>query len=111
MRIIWATRGHSWGFRFLRDGGFEDPLPPYSEAFSGIETEPEVLRRGGGVVAFRFLDPYDRHDRAGRPIAHDVVAFDGLEGFESPEAGHKTVWPELQSQYAQLWDGPQAFQD
>ena len=25
MTLIWATRGRTWGFRFLRDGGFEEP--------------------------------------------------------------------------------------
>ena len=34
MSLIWATRGRTWGFRFLRDGGFPDPLPVYDLAFS-----------------------------------------------------------------------------
>ena len=26
MSLIWATRGRTWGFRFLLNGGFADPL-------------------------------------------------------------------------------------
>ena len=39
MTLIWATRGRTWGFRFLRDGGLEDPLDTYEEAFAGIELD------------------------------------------------------------------------
>ena len=59
MKLIWATRGRTWGFRFLRDGGFEDPLPVYDEAFSEVGDEPEVCRRvgrQGGACASRILN-------------------------------------------------------
>ena len=51
MSLIWATRGRTWGFRFLRDGGFEDPLPVYDSAFAGIESGPSAIHRVGGTVA------------------------------------------------------------
>ncbi len=44
MKIIWATRGKTWGYKFLLDGQFADPLPVYERAFSGAEDEPEVFR-------------------------------------------------------------------
>ena len=54
MSLIWATRGRTWGFRFLRNGGFEDPLAVYDDAFSGVGDQPEawrrVARRQGGVA-------------------------------------------------------------
>ncbi len=34
--FIWATRGRTWGFRFLRKGGYEDPLGVYEDAFSKV---------------------------------------------------------------------------
>ena len=71
MSLIWVTRGRTWGFRFLRDGGFKDPLPVYEEAFSGVEDEPEVWNRVGEKVALRFPDPLERKDLAGRVIPHD----------------------------------------
>jgi len=104
--MIWATRGRAWGFRFLLDGGFEDPLIAYSEAFSGIEDEVEVLRRRGDVVALRFLDPEGRRDRAGRPIAHDIVVFEGLAGVTTAAEGRAAVWRGLEARYAEMWDGP-----
>ena len=34
--FIWATRGRTWGFRFLRTGGLQDPLGTYEAIFSKI---------------------------------------------------------------------------
>ena len=33
--FIWATRGRTWGFRFLRTAGRVDPLKLYEAAFRG----------------------------------------------------------------------------
>ena len=44
MRFIWATRGRDWGFKFLRDGGFSDPLPIYEAAFEGTDPSLSTLR-------------------------------------------------------------------
>ncbi len=51
MNLIWATRGRSWGFRFLLDGGYSDPLPVYEKAFAGAEGESTLCRRVDAHVA------------------------------------------------------------
>jgi hypothetical protein len=53
-QLIWATRGRSWGFRFLLDGGLADPLGAYEAAFSGLNDDPELWRRSVGRVPLRF---------------------------------------------------------
>lgn len=104
MTLIWATRGHSWGFKFLRDGGFNDPLPPYLEAFAGLEDEPEVYRRIGGTVALRFSDPEGRKDRAGRVIPHDfVVSGDLVDEVHSIADGRLLIWSQVADEYAREW--------
>ena len=75
MRFIWATRGKDWGFKFLRDGGFSDPLPIYEAAFEGTDPSLSTLR---------FDDPEGRTDRAGRVIEHDFVFLDAPAA-HSPE--------------------------
>ena len=75
MTLIWATRGRTWGFRFLRDGGFADPLPKYDAAFAGIGVGPTAYQRVGTTVAVRFPDPHGRKDSAGRLIPHELVVF------------------------------------
>ena len=56
MTLIWATRGRNWGFRFLRDGDFADPLSEYDAAFAGIGAGPSAYYRAGGRsrCAFRI---------------------------------------------------------
>src|SRR5665648_584836 len=104
MKIIWATRGRTWGFRFLRDGGFPDPLLEYDAVFSGIEGESEVCRRVGDKVALRFPDPEGRQDRAGRVIPHDFVVFPPLaDGIDSVEDGLRLVWRPVADDFAQVW--------
>ncbi len=108
MRLLWATRGRTWGFRFLRDGGLPDPLPTYDAAFSGVEDEPEVCRRGAESVALRFPDPLGRQDAAGRVIPHEFVAFrPSADELDSVEAGLRLVWPLVADEYAQVWGLPQ----
>ncbi|ATG50903.1 hypothetical protein CFK38_04690 [Brachybacterium vulturis] len=106
MSLIWATRGRSWGFRFLRSGGTTDPLFAYEEAFSGIEDEPQVYRRVGGRVALRFPDPEERKDAAGRLIPHEFV-LDGeiADGVRSLDEGRAVIWPLISEEYARIWDG------
>ncbi|KPN19395.1 hypothetical protein [Arthrobacter sp. Edens01] len=104
MSLIWATRGRAWGFKFLRDGGFEDPLPVYQEAFAGLEDEPEVCRRASHRVALRFLDPEGRTDRAGRVIPHDfVISGAPAEVIESVADGLQIIWPQVADEYARDW--------
>lgn len=113
MRIIWATRGRTWGFRFLLDAAYPDPLPAYERAFSGLEEEPSLCVRVGTQVALRFPDPEARRDAAGRVIPHDFVIPEPL-GDEEPwsdkvnsvDAGLDLVWPLVRDVFARFWDAP-----
>ncbi|MFQ6155634.1 hypothetical protein ACLMMA_04020 [Micrococcus luteus] len=121
MSFIWATRGRTWGFRFLRDGGFKDPLPVYDDAFSGVEDEPEVCRRVDKKVALRFPDPEGRKDVAGRLIPHEFVVLghlaDGIEDgidtgeIKSVDDGLRLVWPLVENEFAGIWDIPKPPQE
>lgn len=104
-KLIWATRGRSWGFRFLLNGDFADPLQEYELAFANVEDEPTAWRQAAGKVAFRFPDPLRRRDTAGRVIPHEFVVFGDLaDGIESVEDGLLQVWPVVQGAYARVWD-------
>ncbi len=105
MTLIWATRGRSWGVRFLLDGGYEDPLPAYEGAFAGTQGESELCRRVSGGVALRLLDPLHRKDAAGRVIPHDFVISEPLAHLVgSIEDGVREVWPLVADIYGQAWD-------
>ena len=104
-QLIWATRGKSWGFRFLLDGGMDDPLPEYEVAFEGATDAPSAFCRTGDRVAFRFPDPVQRRDAAGRPIVHEfVVAGPLAEELQSVEDGLRKVWPLVADAYARVWN-------
>ncbi|NED15668.1 hypothetical protein [Streptomyces sp. SID9124] len=107
MSLIWATRGRTWGFRFLCDGGFGDPLQVYDDAFSGVGDEPEVWRRDVEKGALRFPDPLGRKDRAGRIIPHEfVVLGPSVDGVGSVEDARQLVWPQVADVFAEVWDKP-----
>lgn len=107
MSFIWVTRGRSWGFRFLRDGGFENPLTVYESAFSGIGDEEELCHRVGEKVVLRFPDPEGRRDRAGRTIPHEFVVLGRLaDEISSLSAGRLLVWPQVADQFAGDWSHP-----
>lgn len=106
MSLLWATRGRSWGFRFLRSGGAEDPLLAYDELFDAVDDQqPVVFRRLGGRVALRFPDPEQRTDAAGRTIPHEFV-LNGPEadGISSVEEGLGRIWPVVAAEYAAIWN-------
>lgn len=108
MNLIWATRGQAWGFRFLLDGGFNDPLVEYDIVFSDVGEDPEVCFRAGNRVALRFPDPLQRKDRAGRIILHEfVVTGSPADDIHSVEDGRRLVWPHVADEYARLWNLPQ----
>lgn len=105
MSLLWATRGRTWGFRFLRTAGLTDPLPAYEDAFSGIGDEPEICRRSGSQVALRLRDPHGRKDQSGRMIVHDfVLRGSAAVGVDSVRGGLETVWPLVEEEYAQVYD-------
>jgi len=104
-RIIWATRGRAWGFRFLLDAGLSDPLPDYERAFGELKDAPTAWRRESGYVALRIPDPLGRRDTAGRVIPHEFVIFGPLaDTVDSVEDGVNHVWPLVAEAYAQAWD-------
>lgn len=103
--LIWATRGRSWGFRFLLDGGLPDPLPAYDVAFSNLRDTPTAWRRVAGKVSLRFDDPLTRRDASGRVIPHEFVVSGTLgDEIESVEDGLLKVWPLVSSAYARVWE-------
>lgn len=103
-RFIWATRGRTWGFRFLRDGGYPDPLPEYEAAFSPIADEHQAWRRSDDRVAVRFPDPEHRRDAAGRVIPHDVVLIGAWsDQVDSVERGIELIWPLIADEFEQIW--------
>ena len=106
--FLWATRGRTWGFRFLRRSNLRDPLPTYERAFEGLETAPEVFRRlRDGTVALRFADPEGRCDEAGRIIPHDFALLGRwADTIDSHEAGRKRIWPLVADEYDACWDQP-----
>lgn len=104
-QLIWATRGRSWGFRFLLDGGHADPLPAYERAFAEIGNEPAALRRVSGTVALRFPDPEGRRDASGRIIPHEfVVVGDAADAIASEDDGRYVLWPLVSEAYARVWN-------
>lgn len=105
MTFIWATRGRAWGFRFLRDAGFPDPLPVYDQAFAGAPDEPELCCRVGDKLALRFSDPLGRRDESGRPIPHEFVVLEELAGtINSVDDGRRVIWPLVAECYEEVWD-------
>lgn len=104
-RLIWATRGRNWGFRFLLDAGLRDPLPEYERAFGGLPDELSGWRRTGHVVAVRFPDPQGRRDAAGRVIPHEFVVFgDGADIVNSVHDGEQHLWPLVGQSFERVWD-------
>ena len=103
--IIWATRGRSWGFRFLLNAGLSDPLVDYERIFADLGVEPTTWRRVAEKVALRFPDPLGRRDAAGRVIPHEFVLFGDLaDEIESVEDGLQRVWRRVAGAYARVWD-------
>jgi hypothetical protein len=114
MSLIWATRGRAWGFRFLRNGGFEDPLTVYETAFAGVEDNSEAWRRVDEtvalpeMVALRFPDPSGRRDQAGRVIPHDFVVLQPLAAeIHSVEEGRRLIWSLVAHDFERVWELPQ----
>lgn len=103
--LIWATRGRSWGFRFLLDGGLPDPLPEYERVFAELDDAAASWRRSGGTVAVRFPDPMTRRDASGRVIPHEFVVFGDLANdVASVEDALRVIWPLVEDAYARVWD-------
>lgn len=105
--LIWATRGRTWGFRFLLDAGLSDPLAAYEQAFGDLSDAPTVWHRENGEVALRIADPLGRRDSARRVIPHEFVIFGDLAtAVDSVEDGLDKVWPLVSETYASIWESP-----
>ncbi len=105
MNFIWATRGRTWGFRFLRTAGLADPLRSYRPAFSESPDQPEFAIRVGDVVALRFQDPGGRCDESGRTISHDFLIFrPEADQVQSATQGRDLVWPLVGDEFDEMWD-------
>lgn len=103
--IVWATRGRSWGFRFLLDGGLSNPLAEYERVFGDHKDEPTAWVQTAGRVGLRFPDPESRRDTAGRIIPHEfVIVGPQSDRIRSLEAGIESVWPRVAKAYARVWD-------
>ena len=103
--LIWATRGRTWGFRFLLDGGHVDPLPTYEAAFASMPDGPGFMAGPNQTLAVRIDDPEGRRDNAGRVIPHDfVIAGVAADAITSVEGGQECVWPVVQEVFGLLWD-------
>lgn len=103
-RLIWATRGRSWGFRFMLDAGLSDPLPDYERAFGDARDAPTAFLRETGRVALRFPDPLGRRDTAGRIIPHEFIVFGDLGlTIDSVESGMREIWPLVADAYSRFW--------
>ncbi|MGO1591309.1 hypothetical protein [Ancrocorticia sp.] len=106
VELLWATRGYTWGSRFLLNGGYSHPLSVYEEAFNGVEEEPSVYQHGSNGQALRFPDPLGRQDKAGRIIYHDFVIPDSIaQGISSAEVAVDRIWPLVADIYGAVWDG------
>ncbi|MCT1515782.1 hypothetical protein [Dietzia cercidiphylli] len=104
-RIIWATRGRHWGFRFLLDAGLADPMATYDRVFAGLIDSPTAFHRDGTSAAIRFLDPEGRRDAARRIIPHEfIVLDDSAETIGSVEDGERVIWPLVSGIYSRTWD-------
>ena len=106
--LIWASRGRSWGFRFLLDAGLDNPLSTYDLAFAGSPEARSVLTHGEAWVALRFSDPDGRVDASGRVIPHEFIVVGGpLAGaINSLESGIGLLWDLVGGTHAKLWASP-----
>jgi hypothetical protein len=104
--FIWVTRGRTWGFRFLRNGGLENPLDVYEHAFSDVGDQPEAWNRvADQVAALRFPDPDGRRDAAGRVIPHDFVLLEHwADDINSFEEGRDRIWQEVADEFERVWE-------
>jgi hypothetical protein len=102
--FIWASRGRTWGVRFLHTGGLENPLSVYEEAFATVGDQPTVWKRVGNLCALRFLDPQGRRDGAGRVIPLEFVLMGPwADEIGSPEEARERLWQAVAEEFERVW--------
>lgn len=107
MILMWATRGRTWGFRFLLRDQKRDPLTMYEEFFPPTVLHAPPVRKVGDKVAAHLPDPEGRCDRSGRIIMHDFV----LDGDDAVQVAtlddfERIIWPRVAEEYDEIWDQP-----
>lgn len=102
MRIIWATRGYDWGFKFLESGGYDDPLPIYEKAFENNLESCPFSKCTEQLVALRFIDLEDRKDQFSRPIIHEFVVLEP-EKLQDCKTWIDQLWSKYSCIYQQLY--------
>lgn len=107
MILMWATRGRTWGFRFLRRDPQRDPLTMYEEFFPPTELHAPPVRKVRDKVAVHLPDPQGRRDRSGRIIMHDfVLGGDDAALVSEVDDVERIVWPQVAKEYGEIWDQP-----
>ena len=107
-QVIWLTRGRTWGFRFLLDGGLADPLITYEDAIGELGDETYGIVQRNGCTALRFGDPESRRDASGRLIPHDFVVTGEIGAtIASVDDFIDRVWPLVAGAYASVWQTAQ----
>jgi len=112
LRYIWATRGRDWGFRFLRNGGLQDPLSTYERAISPLGEERNAFQQTDEFIVVRFDDPDRRSDAAGRLIPHEFVLFhQAADSQPSFDDVRRLAWNEVSEYYNSIWMLPSSALD
>lgn len=108
MKIIWSTRGRTWGFRLLRTAGLAKPLASLEEALAHLDDDQEGWCWLGDRGALRFLDPRQRRDLAGRIIPHELVVFaPHASGSDSFDDVRQRVWAEVADEFERIYAEPE----
>lgn len=108
MNILWATRGHTWAFSFLRNDFDVEPLLAYDAGFEGFPEDSEGCFGRSNLLALRFFDPEGRSDFSGRSIVHEfVVAGDDIADINTLDEGRRRIWPVVADEYAKIWNSPE----
>lgn len=103
--VLLASRGHSKGFHFIKNGGLPSPLADYENAFGQNKGGVSFKKLDDGRIASGFLDPEGRADFAGRPITHQVLIPKTLAvNIDSNDDVVTQIWPQIQADYGAMYD-------
>lgn len=104
---IHGSRGKNLGFRFVSEGGLDDPFHEWERAgFNGVTGTP-FTRYGDNneKIALTLKDPDGRTDAAGRRIVHDIVVPSTMStGINSEADVVSKIWPKLKPAYDEFYE-------